>query len=180
MEREPVDISVSDGDSAVETEVMVVETPLEQVEPIKRSRALSVESIEDLNEIIEAPLLKACQLLYQRHIPTYESSANREHIRYKYPTAAHISIVGDGLSEENLAIVDGMIAEGNRYGYVVALHDPASYEPLYRVMITFDVPMEEKITLEGIERKSVHFAERFVENPEIKLLDSEEIINIEV
>lgn len=146
-----------------EVEVKILPAGLSEVEPIKKSRALRVERPEDLKEVVETPLLKACQILYTKHIETYESSANKGHITYKHPSAALLTLNGDQLTPENLEIARKM-ADGETFGYEVELTDPQAYEPRYKMMVVFRVPMRDGIGVEEIEEKSVDFANRFIPN----------------
>lgn len=171
--REPIEIKIlheTSEEPKHDIEIKVLETPLSEVEPISRPRSLHVEKKADLAEIIEWPLLKACEIFFDKRIATYESTANREHIRYKYPVAASLSIVGDKLSEANKAIAKSMASgEILTPGYTVSIEDPTRYEPMHKMMVSFDIPMEEGITAEEIERRSIDFANHFEPNDLISI-----------
>src|ERR1035437_10524830 len=57
---------------------------------------------ESLSKLVEAPLLEACEDLYDKNIRTAMSSANKKDI--EYGGHAYIDIDFDSLSEENKAI----------------------------------------------------------------------------
>lgn len=53
------------------------ETLLSQIDPIEQG-GLTPDSKEELKTLVEAPLLEACQILYNKNIKTLFSSANKK------------------------------------------------------------------------------------------------------
>lgn len=78
--------------------------PLSQVEPIEE-RGISVQGSEDLKEVVESPLLEACQILYEKGIRTIMSSANKKDLSVG---EVYIIIDHDTLSPENKKLAESM------------------------------------------------------------------------
>ncbi len=74
---------------------------INQIEPIGLSRGSLIKNREKLTEVVEAPLLGACKILYDKNIETTESTANSNDIK---AGRAGIVINYDSLSEENKKI----------------------------------------------------------------------------
>jgi hypothetical protein len=68
------------------------------VRRIAETRGVGPRNVDELNKIVEAPLLPAARLLYERGVQTTESSANPEHDTDGY---GKMTINYDTLSEEN-------------------------------------------------------------------------------
>jgi hypothetical protein len=66
-----------------------------------REGGIPVETREDIKNIVELPLLRACEELYDKNIRTLASSANKKDIE---SGEVHILVDFDTLSEENKAI----------------------------------------------------------------------------
>lgn len=74
---------------------------ISEVAPIRESRNTMVRTREQLRELVEGPLLSACEEFYDKNIRTLSASANKQDIKYG---AAHIVIDFDSLSKENKEI----------------------------------------------------------------------------
>jgi hypothetical protein len=79
------------------------------IEPIEESNDFLLRTEEDIEKIVELPLIGACKELYEKNIKTVSSSANRKDVeglftKEKEPSA-YIEIEKESLSEENLAIL---------------------------------------------------------------------------
>ena len=73
---------------------------LTEVEPIKNSFKHILKK-EDLKEVVEPPLLTACEILYDKNIETKSSSANKDNVEQGF---AYIYIDYDTLSPANQEI----------------------------------------------------------------------------
>ena len=73
------------------------ETPLSAIEPITKG-GLVPESREDLANLVEAPLLEACLVLFDKNIKTISSSANKGDI---VAGKAYVIIDYGSLNERN-------------------------------------------------------------------------------
>ncbi len=186
--REPVDVKILGDAPHDDVEVKILETPLSEVERIERQTNLPIRSVEDVKEVFEAPLVKAGQILFAKGIKTTYSSANRLHVESGNSEAATLTINTQSLSPENLEIARNLAnnPEPSR-GYKVIIERPEDRQTQYgmrndRTDIIFTVPMEEGITLEEIERRSVDFANHFEPNELIKVdvPDSDDTIKIDV
>lgn len=76
-------------------------TKIGEIKPIEESRNTIVQSREQLKELVEGPLLSACEELYDKNIRTLSTSANKKDIQYG---TAHLIVDFDSLSEENKGI----------------------------------------------------------------------------
>lgn len=74
---------------------------LSDIAPIVQGACAFVQSINDLDSLVEPPLLPACQALYQKGIRTVGSSANCKDVRVG---SVWIIVDATALSEDNLAI----------------------------------------------------------------------------
>lgn len=80
------------------------------IEPIEESNDFLLREEEDVERIVEMPLIEVCKELYRKNIKTVSSSANRKDIESfgeKEPSA-YIEIEKESLSEENLEILKKM------------------------------------------------------------------------
>ncbi len=89
--------NISSQESALE----ILNRKISDIEPIGESRNIEIKNREDLKGLIEAPLLSACQELYDKNIRTLSSSANKQDIHYG---SGHIVIDFDTLSDANKEI----------------------------------------------------------------------------
>jgi len=78
-------------------------TSLQEVVPIHKTRGIVITKREQIKEIVEQPLVKTCEIFWDKNIQTYESSANNENIK---TGVAYIRINFDSLSEENKKIAE--------------------------------------------------------------------------
>jgi hypothetical protein len=124
-------------------------TLLKDIKPIKESRGAIIKTREQLRELVEPPLLPACEALYDKNIQTLETTANSEVI--KYGGKAGIVIKFDTLSEENKNIAKRLCqVEPSADGYTVA---------------TIEVPVDENTSVAEIEEKTLHIANEFRKQP---------------
>ena len=75
---------------------------LQDVEPIEEG-GLVPTTADDLDRIVEEPLLEACKIFFNKGIKTVMSSANRKDIE---SSEVHVVIEYDSLSEENKEIAE--------------------------------------------------------------------------
>ncbi len=74
---------------------------LSEISPIQKSRGIIINTREQIKEIVESPLVSACEIFWDKNIKTYESSANNQDIENGH---CYIRIDFDSLSEENKEI----------------------------------------------------------------------------
>jgi hypothetical protein len=75
-----------------------------EIEPLSTHSHLIITKKEDLKEVVEGPLLSACEELYDKNIETYMTSANRKNVSASLKPEqrnADIQIYFDSLSEDN-------------------------------------------------------------------------------
>ena len=93
-------------------------TSISEIEPIEQSGAVTLTR-ETIKEVVEAPLVAACTMLYDKNIRTVMSSANKKDIERG---EAYILIEYDSLSEENKMIAKGFAEpeeiEGRHYVHI--------------------------------------------------------------
>ncbi|EKD23773.1 MAG: hypothetical protein ACD_81C00185G0011 [uncultured bacterium] len=76
-----------------------------EIAPIEESRNTWVRDRKHLKELVEAPLLSACEVLWDKNIRTLSTSANTKDIKYG---SAHLIIDFDSLSDENKKIGENL------------------------------------------------------------------------
>lgn len=115
---------------------------LSSIKPIEKSRNLIVKERSELEGMVERPLLKACQILYDKNIRTLSTSANAKDTN----NGAYIVIEYDSLSQENRRIAE-------TYGDII------DYDGMkaVKIIITFD----EKTNIAEVEAKSLEIANSF-------------------
>lgn len=116
---------------------------LSDLQPIQKSRGAELLRREDLDNLIEKPLLSACQELYDKNIRTTGSSANYRDIKYGY---CHIVIDFDTLSEENKKI-------GQSLGTVMFTDNTNSLE--------IKIPVTEESTFGDVQLAAEEIAHKF-------------------
>lgn len=118
---------------------------LNEISPIQKSRGIIITKREQIKEIVESPLVKACEIFWDKNIQTYESSANSENIK---SGIAWIRINFDTLSDENKKI---------------ALQYGQPYEEAMNAgqMIELSIPVKEKEAVNEISNKAVDIANTF-------------------
>jgi hypothetical protein len=123
---------------------------LSEIEPIEEHH-VDVETREDLSQLIEGPLLSACQNLYDKNVQTYMSSANKKNIE---SGDVEFSIIYNTLSEKNREVAKRLIEEK------VLKLTPANEVSPSRLQV--NIPVTETTTWGEIEEASLKIADRFV------------------
>ncbi len=117
---------------------------IENIEPIdEKSDAETILEKNKLPEIIEKPLLEACEELYDKNVKTISSSANKKNIE---DGEGYIIIDFASLSEENKEVARG-------YG------DPYTHGEYKAVKIS--IPLDEFSTVENISEKAKEISSNF-------------------
>jgi len=116
---------------------------LNEVQPIRKSRGLVITKKEQIKEIVEQPLVRACEVFWDKNIKTYESSANSQNIQ---TGNCYIRIDFDSLSEENKKIA-------KQYG------EP--YDDVGVQVLELDIPITGTETVNQISDKAVEIANAF-------------------
>lgn len=120
---------------------------LREVEPIEVSRNQMVIKRDQLEKIVERPLLKASIELYDKNIRTLASSANKKGIEQGF---VYLIIDFDSLSKENQEIAK-------------QLSKPIDYDEGKAIKI--EIPVTEGTTLEEIEQKAKEVTSRYQKQP---------------
>ncbi len=113
---------------------------------------ITVGSKADLAELIEGPLLSACQNLYDKNIQTYMSSANQENISSGH---AELSIIYDALSEKNKEVAQRLIQQ--KLASLLSANESTTEQRLQ-----FEIPVNAETTWGDIEDKAENIANNFV------------------
>ena len=116
---------------------------IKEIDPIEIDRGRIEITHAILEGFVEAPLLSACQELYDKNILTIASSANQKDIAEGY---AYIFIDYDHLSPENRKIAD-------EFG------QPTDFDG--RQAIKIEIPINENSTVVGIRESADVIAHRF-------------------
>lgn len=127
--------------------------------PSDRNRA--IENLDQIPEIVEAPLVEPVKRCWEKNVPTYTSSANGAH------TEAYIGFDYDHMSADNQRIMDEMTAadaqqpeEQRQIKVFRPGENPGDTDP--RVRVTISKPLEGE-TPESIGQFFTDIADRFVE-----------------
>jgi hypothetical protein len=123
------------GDSDLITKILPIE-----------EGGINIEKENDLEDIVEAPLLDACKLLYGKRIETVFSSANQKDILDGY---AYIVVDLEKLSEENKQIALAIGELGRIHGSIE------------RKGIYIKIPITENSTVGEIKEESIKIAQQF-------------------
>lgn len=122
---------------------------LSDIEPLE-DHHYEVENREDLAQLVEVPLLGACQNLFDKNIQTYMSSANKKDVGGN----ASFSIIYNTLSEENKEVSQKLIEEH--------IAEYIAGNEVYPTRIQVNIPVNEQTTLGDIEDESSKIVDRFV------------------
>ncbi len=124
---------------------------IREVDPIG-DQTHTVFEVDRLNEFIEAPILPACRLLFERGVCTTLSGASRKDIESGHGWA---TIDYDALSEENKKIAQILVEEKSG-----SLHTAEDKEG---TMFILSIPFEHgpDTTIEEFKTTSLALADRF-------------------
>ncbi len=111
---------------------------------------VEIESRDDLVQVVEGPLLLACQHMYDKNIQTYMSSASKESLIVGY---AEFSVIYEALSEENKIVAERLIHEE------IAQLFPGNDVSLSR--LNMKIPVTEDSTWGEIEDRSEEIVNEF-------------------
>ena len=125
---------------------------LSDIEPITHSH-IRVTSKAELAQVVEGPLLSACEDLYDKNIQTYMSSANKGVLVGEHSTA-DFSIKYDALSEKNKEIAQQLAAE-KLAGLIPGVD-------VFPARLNVDIPVNAESTWGDIEDAATKIANRFV------------------
>jgi len=115
---------------------------LQNIEPIEEGSIVPA-NVDDLDRVVEEPLLEACKIFFIKGVKTWMSSANKNDIKNG---EAHIIIKYESLSEENKRVAD-------RYAV------PYPYRDISYVKFTMYVT--ESTTIKSISKHMVKIASDF-------------------
>ncbi len=124
---------------------------IENVEKIESSRVI-LRTREDIDKFVEAPLVDACKIFYDKNIETLLSSANKGDVGH----GAYIEIDFRSLSEENKEI-------GKKQGETYITHGIANKSEKEILRIVF--PIDKDTLVEDIRNRSVEAANEFQKQP---------------
>lgn len=119
---------------------------LNEVEPIEQG-GVAVVARESLKDIVELPLLAACQELYDKNIQTSMTSANKKDIE---TGEAYITLVYDTLSDENKIVADSLAEmheyRGKKYAKLI-------------------IPVTAQTTVAELGKRALEIASKFKKQP---------------
>ena len=120
-------------------------TPISSIEPIEEG-GLAVENREDLIKVVESPLLKACEVLFDKGIQTVFSSANKKDVSLG---KGHIAIDYESLNEANKKIA-------LEIGELGIIHGSTPRQGVY-----IKIPINKQSTLGEISEQALELVSRF-------------------
>ncbi|PID34772.1 MAG: hypothetical protein CR971_01550 [candidate division SR1 bacterium] len=103
-----------------DSDLNVQESTSQYVKPIEKSHEI-ISTREQIRELVEFPLVSACEILYDKKITTFMSSANGTNI--------YLSLYYDALTPDNKVLI-------NRLGGVIHTSGHSGYRPI----VTFSLP----------------------------------------
>lgn len=119
---------------------------LSEVEPIEQG-GVPVVTRESLKDIVELPLLSACQELYDKNIQTSMTSANKKDVE---SGEAYIIVYYDTLSDENKIVADQL---------------GETYEYRKTKLTKMTIPVTAHSTVAEINEKALEIAHQFKTQP---------------
>ncbi|MEI8270689.1 MAG: hypothetical protein WCG45_04935 [bacterium] len=114
------------------------------ISAIEKSRGISITKKEQIKELVEQPLVKACEIFWDKNIKTYESSANNKNIKEGF---CWVRIDFNALSEENknIGMQIGEQQENN----------------LGENTLEIKIPITEVATIDEISNSAIEIANKF-------------------
>lgn len=128
----------SEGQKPEKKPITIAETPA-----IEATRNQVIRSRESIKDIVEGPLVSACEEFYDKNIRTLGTTANAKDIEMGYGT---IILDYDHLSADNKIIAQKFA-------------EPEEYDEMQAVIIK--IPITPSSTFEDIAREANHIAEAF-------------------
>ena len=120
---------------------------LAEVPAIQKSRNQMIITRDQIKDLVEQPLLVACEDMWDENVRTLSTSANKKDIKVG---EAYIIIDFDSLSEENKKAAQ-------------QLAEPIDYDGMKAVKIT--IPVSETTTIDEISQKASEIAGTFKKQP---------------
>lgn len=117
---------------------------IREIESIQENNRTSIHERSDIEILVEEPLVKACQIFYDKNIMTIYTTANKNNARVG--GSAAISIEYDSLSDENKEIAEANGRLYDNYG---------------RKEVQFTFPITSETLVSEVERASVKLANLF-------------------
>ncbi|MGE0267265.1 MAG: HEAT repeat domain-containing protein [Candidatus Omnitrophota bacterium] len=128
---------------------ITAESKISAVEPVGESSAIDIHKREDLDKLIDPPLLEAIRVLYDKNILTEATSANRRDVK---KGEAYIHIPYADLSDANKLIALKL----GRW-----ITDGVKAEKVFSI----NIPIHEQTTVGELSAKAVALAEQFKQQP---------------
>ncbi len=125
------------------------ENSISDIEAIEESVGFVIKNENDIEKIVEAPLIEACKELYRKNIETVSSSANKK------DTEAYIEINKETLSTRNKEILKE-IKKDKKFNYLKILDN--KNEKTIKVEILLE---KTGVTVKEIGEKIRDFAKKF-------------------
>lgn len=116
---------------------------ISEVEPIEKSAGSLIFNREQIREIVESPLVSACEEFYDKNIQTVSVSANKKDTEQNF---ANITLDYKSLSEDNKKIAEGF-GEISNWG---------------KDIVTIKLPVEKDSTFEDIKNYADSIAHKFL------------------
>jgi hypothetical protein len=130
-------------------EVSGIETnrSLSEIPPTEKNRNEMIANREEIRGLVEAPLVRACEGLYNKNIRTLASSANRKDAEVGY---AYLIVDVGTMSQENQEIA--------RLAGEIIDYDG-------RKAVELKIPLTSEVGEQRIEETSFEFSAKFVKQP---------------
>lgn len=129
--------------SELERERELNQKGLTEVEPIRENRNQYITSREQIKQLVEPPLVEACETFYDLNIRTLSSSANTQDIELGF---ANIIVALDSMSKDNAELAK-------------KLGEEIEYDG--KIAIQFKFPVTTASTTAEIQENSLSLAKKF-------------------
>jgi hypothetical protein len=127
---------------------------ISEVPPIHKSTSHPYKK-ENFKKLVEFPLLKACERLYDLNINCFSSSANKDDIPHgeRNTDYASIAVSYGSLSEKNKKVADDLVKRGK-----ASMHQGSnSGNPT----LTIQIPVNERTTVRYVQKEAMRIANQF-------------------
>lgn len=121
--------------------------PVTEINPIEKSRNQMIMGRDEIKELVELPLVRACEGLWDKGVRTLSSSANKKDVG----SNAYIILDYGSMSPENQEIAQEM-------------EEVIDYDGMKAVKLK--IPIEDgDVSFSEVEQQAIELAERYKEQP---------------
>lgn len=142
----------------IEAKIYTPTTPMTDIEPIEQRSNITILKEEDLENIVEAPLLPAVQQLWRKNITTISSTANKKNITPEGNGEALLVIRYDTLTDQNKKILHELTQTTE--------DNIEEFGEENIPVLTITIPFSQESTLQEFQENALKTIESLQEQPE--------------